>query len=99
MATAMTPANSPMYLPRSRGKRMSAIRTWLRAASPPPPSPWNPRNMMSISVCDSPAPALARMKIVSARIMRFLRFTRSASLPQIGVEIAVVSRVIVTTHV
>ena len=55
---------------------------------------------MSISaVCDAPALAEASTKMTSATSMRTLRLTRSASFPQIGVEIAVVSSVMVMTQV
>ena len=55
---------------------------------------------MSVSVsCEKPAAAVASTKITIASWMSSLRLNRSASLPQIGVEIAVVSSVAVTTHV
>ena len=100
VATAMTAPNSPMYRPRSRGLMMSAMMTWLSAARPPAPMPCTARNAMSISgLCENPAAAVASTKIAIAIWMSSLRLNRSASLPQIGVEIAVVSSVAVTTHV
>ncbi len=55
---------------------------------------------MSISgVCEKPAAAVARTKITMAIWMRSFRGNRSASFPQIGVEIAVVRSVAVTTQV
>ncbi|MDQ1084931.1 hypothetical protein QE414_002938 [Microbacterium sp. SORGH_AS 344] len=55
---------------------------------------------MSISVfCEKPAAAVASTKIAMATWMSTFRLNRSASLPQIGVEIAVVSRVAVMTQV
>ena len=55
---------------------------------------------MSVVVsCEKPAAAVASTKITIASWMSSLRLKRSASLPQTGVEIAVVSRVAVTTQV
>ena len=55
---------------------------------------------MSISAdWDRPAPADASTKTTSATSISTLRLTRSASLPQMGVEMAVVSRVMVMTQV
>ncbi len=100
VATAMTAPKSPMYLPRSRGLMMSAMMTWLSAARPPAPMPCTARKAMSVLVsCEKPAAAVARTKIAIAIWMSSLRLKRSASLPQTGVEIAVVSSVAVTTHV
>ena len=55
---------------------------------------------MSMPVlCDRPASAEESTEMASASWMSSLRSTRSASLPQIGVEIVVVSSVAVTTQV
>ena len=55
---------------------------------------------MSVEVsCEKPAAAVASTKITIAIWNSSLRLNRSASLPQTGVEIAVVSSVAVTTHV
>ena len=50
-------------------------------------------------VLREPGAAVASTKIAIAIWMSSLRLKRSASLPEIGVEIAVVSSVAVTTHV
>src|SRR5690606_13435264 len=98
--TAMTAPKRPMYLPRSRGLMMSAMSTWLSAARPPAPMPCTARIAMSRCVsCEKPAMAVATTKITIASWYRNLRLVRSASLPQIGVEIAVVRSVAVTTQV
>ncbi|MNC80846.1 hypothetical protein D3C75_1337770 [compost metagenome] len=52
------------------------------------PTPW-----------ENPAAAEDSTEMTSASWMRSLRSTRSASLPQIGVVIVVVSRVATTTQV
>jgi hypothetical protein len=79
---------------------MSAMMIWLSAARPPAPMPCTARNAMSVPVsCEKPAAAVARTKMTIASWMSSLRLNRSASLPQTGVEIAVVSSVAVTTHV
>ncbi len=79
---------------------MSAISTWLRAARPPAPRPCTARKAISVSgFCEKPAAAVASTKMTIASWNSTLRLVRSASLPQIGVEMAVVSRVAVTTHV
>ncbi len=79
---------------------MSAMMTWLSAASPPAPMPCTARNAMSVAgSCEKPAAAVASTKITIASWMSSLRLNRSASFPQTGVEIAVVSSVAVTTHV
>ncbi len=79
---------------------MSAMMTWLSAARPPAPMPCTARNAMSVpGSCEKPAAAVASTKITMAIWISSLRLNRSASLPQMGVEIAVVSRVAVTTHV
>ena len=49
--------------------------------------------------CENPAAAVASTKIAIATWISTLRLNRSASLPQIGVEMAVVSSVAVITHV
>ena len=49
--------------------------------------------------CEKPAAAVASTKMTIASWKSSLRLNRSASLPQIGVEIAVVSSVAVTTQV
>ena len=96
----MTAPNRPMYRPRSRGLMMSAMMTWLSAARPPAPMPCTARKAMSVpGSCENPAAAVASTKMTSAIWMSSLRLNRSASLPQIGVEIAVVSSVAVTTQV
>ena len=62
--------------------------------------PCTARNAMRVSVfCENPAAAVASTKIATATWKRTLRLVRSASLPQIGVVIAVVSSVAVTTQV
>ncbi len=62
--------------------------------------PCTARKAMSVLVsCEKPAAAVASTKIAIAIWMSSLRLKRSASLPQTGVEIAVVSRVAVTTQV
>ena len=98
--TAMTAPNRPMYLPRSRGEMMSAMTIWDRAAIPPPPRPWNTRAMISSSgACEKPATAEETTKMTSEICSSSLRLTRSASLPQTGVETVVASSVAVMTHV
>ena len=100
VATAMTAPKRPAYLPRSRGLMMSAITIWLRAARPPAPMPWNTRIVMSVPVsCENPATADATTKMTRASCSSSLRLKRSASLPQMGVETVVASRVAVTTQV
>jgi hypothetical protein len=55
---------------------------------------------MSVSVfCEKPAAAVASTNRTIAIWISSLRLNRSASLPQMGVEIAVVSRVAVMTQV
>ena len=89
-----------MYRPRSRGLMMSAMSTWLRAASPPAPMPCTARQAISIpGSCEKPATAVATTKMTIASWNSTLRLNRSASFPQIGVEIAVVRSVEVTTQV
>ena len=79
---------------------MSAMSTWLSAASPPAPMPCTARNAMRVVVsCEKPAAAVASTKMTIASWKSSLRLKRSASLPQTGVEIAVVSSVAVTTQV
>ena len=100
MPMPITAPMRPMYRPRSRGLMMSAIRTVPSAVRPPAPMPCRARMPMSIPVpWDSPARAEETTEMASASWMSSLRSTRSASLPQIGVEIVVVSRVAVTTQV
>jgi hypothetical protein len=79
---------------------MSAMITWLRAASPPAPMPCTARKAISVDVsCEKPAAAVASTKSTMASWISSLRLNRSASFPQIGVEIAVVRRVAVITQV
>ena len=98
--SAMTAPKRPMYLPRSRGEMMSAMTIWVSAVRPPAPRPWKTRMVMSMLVsCENPAMAEAITKISSESCSSSLRLDRSASLPQIGVEMVVASRVAVTTQV
>lgn len=98
--TAMMPPMRPMNLPRSRGEMMSVMSTVASAMRPPAPMPWNARSAMSVpTFCDRPASAEETTATTSATWMRTLRLVRSASLPQIGVEIVMASRVEVTTQV
>ena len=76
------------------GLMMSAMSTWLRAARPPAPRPCTARNAMRVpESCEKPAAAVASTNSASANWISSLRSNRSASLPQIGVEIAGVRRV------
>ena len=62
--------------------------------------PWNTRIVMSVPVsCENPATAVATTKMTRASCSSSLRLKRSASLPQMGVETAVASRLAVTTQV
>ncbi len=73
---------------------------WLSAASPPAPRPWNTRMVMSIAgSCAKPAIADDATKMTRASCSSSFRSKRSASLPQIGVDTVVASRVAVTTQV
>ena len=79
---------------------MSAMITWLSAARPPAPTPCTARMAISHSVFGAnPAAAVATTKMPIASWKSSLRFTRAASLPQTGGEIAVVRSVAVTTQV
>ena len=74
--------------------------TWLRAIMPPPNRPWNTRQQMRNSgLWEKPALAEASTKPTIAIWNSSLRSNRSASLPQIGVAIAVESSMAVTTQV
>ena len=76
------------------------MTTWASACRPPAPMPCTARQPISGSIDPgSPAPTEPRMKIVMAIWTSSFLFSRSASLPQIGVVTVVVSRVAVTTQV
>ncbi len=89
-----------MYRPRSRGGMIEARMTWARAVRPPAPRPCTTRKAISIPVfCDRPAAAEPTMKMTRESCTSSFLLVRSASLPQIGVETVVASRVLVTTQV
>ena len=79
---------------------MSAMITWLSATRPPPPRPCTVRQTIrKVGSWVKPAAAEAATKSTRASWKRTLRLTRSASLPQIGVAMAVASRAEVMTQV
>ncbi|MDQ0649137.1 hypothetical protein QFZ53_003333 [Microbacterium natoriense] len=97
---AMMPPTTPMYLPRSRGEMMRATAIMTSDMSPPTPMPWITRTAISMLVSvEKPAITVPTVKMTSESCTRILRSTRSASLPQIGVETAVASRLAVMTQV
>ncbi len=79
---------------------MSAMSTMLTAVRPPAPTPWRARHAMRVPLlCARPArPAETTVRTSESWTMT-LRSNRSATLPQMGVLIVVVSSVAVTTHV
>ena len=100
VATAMMPPTKPMYLPRSRGEMMTAMRIMTSDMRPPAPRPWITRTAMRVVVSwAKPAIAVPTTNRPIAVMSSALRFTRSASLPQIGVETAMASRLAVMTQV
>lgn len=100
IATAMMAPRMPMYLPRSSGLTISASTICPSAPSPPAPTPWNTRQTISqVGSGAKPAAADERMKTISAICSSAFLLVRSASLPQIGVTIALASMVAVTTQV
>ena len=76
------------------------MTTWASACSPPAPMPCTARQPIS-QLIDSASPAIAELttKITIAIWTSSFLSNRSASLPQIGVDAVVVSRVAVTTQV
>ncbi len=76
------------------------MMTWASAVRPPAPRPWITRAPMSMpGFCDTPAMAEPMTKMMRPSCTRTFLLTRSASLPQMGVEIVVASRVEVITQV
>ena len=97
---AMIPPTTPMYLPRSRGEMMRATAIMTSDIRPPTPMPWTTRTAMSMFVSvEKPAITVPTVKRMREIWTRTLRSTRSASLPQIGVETAVARRLAVMTQV
>ncbi len=79
---------------------MLAMTTWTSAVRPPTPRPWIARAPISTSMDGaSPATIEPAPKITSALWTSTFLLNRSASLPQIGVEAVIVSRVATTTQV
>ncbi len=90
IASAMTPAIMPWYLPRSRGGIRSPMIAMTPTIRPPAPSPWTARKAMSSFIdCDRPDNAEPTRKSTIEVMKMPLRPYMSPSLPQIGVEVAV----------
>src|SRR3954452_16605590 len=83
----------PMYFARSRAGTTSAMIACERIISPPPPSPWTPRQMTSqVKSGDRAAPRLATVNSPIAMRKRLRRPHRSPNLPQTGITSVVASR-------
>ncbi len=92
MASAITPAIMPWYLPRSRGGIRSPMIAMTPTIRPPAPRPWTARKPMSCPMsCAMPLSAEPIRKITIELMNAPLRPYMSPTLPQIGVEAAVAS--------
>ena len=71
-----------MYRPRSRGATMSPSVAIAPTISPPAPSPWMARKVISSAIdCDRPDSADPIRKITIAKTKSFFRPYMSPSLP------------------
>ncbi len=90
MASAMTPAIMPWYLPRSRGGMRSPMIAMTPTIRPPAPRPCTARKPISSPMfCAMPLSAEPIRKITMDVMNVPLRPYMSPSLPQTGVAAAV----------